>query len=259
MPTLQPPTERCCRKLPDRNGNANACGTSIPDLPPRILDLWSARIIEPQTGVANPQPCATMPPMSALPLADSVTPEEYLRAERGAETKSDYLNGIVVTAMAGAKHRHNLVAGNILRHLGNALADRPCIVYGSDMKVRVEKANIFRYPDISALCGPIDFHDDNEDAYGNPQFIVEVLSPSTRGIDKHEKFAEYRLIETFTEYLLVEPERIEAELHRKGPDGRWTRATFTEPDDLIALESIGVTLRLKSLYEKVVFPDGGSR
>lgn len=191
--------------------------------------------------------------MSALPQPSFLTPEEYLRAERQADFKSDYLNGIVV-AMAGAKHRHNLVAGNTFRHIANGFSGRPCVVYGSDMKVRIEKANIFRYPDLSAVCGPIDFYNESEDSYCNPQFLCEVLSESTRILDRREKFAAYRLIDTFSEYLLLDPDRIEAELHRKGPEGGWTAATYTDPDDYIILESIGITLRLSSLYEKVEFP-----
>jgi len=193
--------------------------------------------------------------MSALPKSSYLTPDEYLRLERLAEAKSDYLNGIVI-AMAGARYNHNVVAGDTYRHIGNALADRPCVVFGSDMKVRIEKANCFRYPDVSALCGPIDFYDQTQDVYTNPRFICEVLSDSTRAIDRHEKFAEYRLIESFAEYLLIEPERIEAELHRKSPDGGWTFSTFTGVDDAIELESIGVTLRLGDLYAKVEFPVG---
>ena len=193
--------------------------------------------------------------MSALPRPSYLSPEEYLRLERDAPFKSDYLNGIVVEAMAGARHRHNLVAGNTHGEIRNALRGRPCIVYGSDMKVRIHKANLFRYPDVSAVCGPIDFFDEIEDAYSNPQFICEVLSPSSRSLDRHEKFAEYRLIDTFSEYLLIDPDRMEAELHRKNPDERWACASYTEPVDLIRLESIGVTLRLGDLYEKVEFPE----
>lgn len=191
--------------------------------------------------------------MSALPRLSYLTPDEYLRAEREAEFKSDYLNGIVVTAMAGAKYRHNVIAGHVARLIGNAFEHRPCVVFGSDMKVRSERANVFRYPDISALCGPIDFYDATEDAYRNPRFIGEVLSESIRSIDRHEKFAEYRMIDSFTEYLLLETERMEAELHRKSPDARWTCDTFTSPDDRIELESIEVVLRLGDLYAKVEF------
>ncbi len=192
--------------------------------------------------------------MSAPRRPSDWTPEDYLRAEREAVIKSDYLNGIVVEAMAGARHRHNLVAGNTYGEIRSALKGRPCIVYGSDMKVRIEKANLFRYPDVSAVCGPIHFYDEVEDAYGNPQFLCEVLSPSTRSLDRHEKFAEYRLIDTFSEYLLIEPDRMEAELHRKDAEGRWTCDGYTDPDQAIVLESLGVTLRLGDLYEKIEFP-----
>lgn len=191
--------------------------------------------------------------MSALPKSSYLSPIEYLSLEREAETKSDYLNGIMV-ALAGAKYRHNVFVGNINRVIGNAFVDWPCVVFGSDMKVRIEKANCFRYPDISALCGPIDFYDGEEDVYGNPWFICEVLSPSTRHVDQNEKFAKYRLIDSFTEYLMLEQDSMKAELHRKDQEtGRWTTDEYTQPSDQIELQSIQVELKLADLYAKVDF------
>lgn len=195
--------------------------------------------------------------MTALPQQSYLSPHEYLDIERLAETKSDYLNGIMV-AMAGARYRHNLVAGALNRLIGNAFVDRPFIAFGSDMKVRIEKANVFRYPDTSALCGPIDFYDATEDSYHNPAFIGEVLSESTRRIDRNEKFAEYRLLDSFREYLLVEPDEVMAELHRKDGDGRWTVEVFQNLDDEIHLESIDVVIGVKDLYAKVTFPEVGN-
>ena len=194
--------------------------------------------------------------MTALPEESYLSPQEYLEIERVAETKSDYLNGIIV-AMAGAKYRHNLVAGALLRLIGNAFVDRPCVAFGSDMKVRIEKANVFRYPDASALCGPIDFFDDSEDVYCNPVFIGEVLSDSTRRIDRNEKFAEYRLLDTFREYLLLEPDEPMAELHWKNDDGKWKGEIFQSLDDEMHLKSIDVAIKLKDLYAKVTFPEKG--
>lgn len=156
--------------------------------------------------------------------------------------------------MAGAKCRQNLVSAELLGRIGIAFEGRPCVVFGSDMKVRIEKANVFRYPDASALCGSIDFFDGAEDAYSNPVFIAEVLSESTRHIDRNEKFAGYSFLDSFTEYLLVESDEIAAELHRKGEDGRWTCESYSNPDDELRLESIGVSLRLGNLYAKVEFP-----
>jgi Uma2 family endonuclease len=65
-----------------------------------------------------------------------ISPEEYLAIERKAEYKSEYINGQMY-AMAGGTPEHNLVAGNALTALNIALRERPCLVFNSDMKVRV--------------------------------------------------------------------------------------------------------------------------
>jgi Uma2 family endonuclease len=191
--------------------------------------------------------------MSALAKPSNfVTPEQYLALERAAEERSEYFNGVIV-AMAGSTSNHALIVGNIYVNLHLQLRDRPCRVYGSDMKVRIERANSFRYPDLSALCGPVAFHDATQDAYLNPSFLCEVLSPSTEAYDRGDKFALYRLLDSFVEYLVVAQDRRWAQLHRRAKDGGWECLEFTEPDDQIALASIGCTLRLGDLYEKVEF------
>ena len=101
---------------------------------------------------------------------------------------------------------------------------------------------------------PSIFYDETEDVYCNPAFICEVLSQSTRRIDQNEKFAEYRLIESFSEYLLLEQTEMRAELHRKGADGGWTCAEYTSPEGRISLESISVDILLSDIYAKVEFP-----
>jgi Uma2 family endonuclease len=182
--------------------------------------------------------------------ADFVSPDEYLVRERAAECRSEYLNGVIV-AMAGGTFAHDLICGNVQRHLGNQLAARPCYVFSSDMKVRIARANLFRYPDVSAVCGPVLFHDHLQDAYENPSLIVEVLSPTTERYDRTEKFALYRFLDSLTEYLLIAQDRCHAQLFRNQPGGSWTEQTYTSPESLIVLESIGYTLELGQLYEKV--------
>ena len=188
--------------------------------------------------------------MSALPRCDFLSPEEYLVRERAAETRSEYWNGFV-EAMAGASFEHNVIKHNVERLLGNQLATRACFVFSSDMKVRIERANLFRYPDVSVVCGPVAFYDEERDVYTNPALIVEVLSSSTRSVDRNAKFALYRLIDSFREYLLIAQEHLEVELFRKQPDGRWTSAVYADANDVVALESVNCTLRVGDLYAKV--------
>ncbi len=177
--------------------------------------------------------------MSALrESAELVTAEEYLVQERAAEFRSEYFNGSVV-AMAGGGMDHALISCEIVYRLRNQFEGRPCMVFNSDMKVRIDRANAFRYPDVSALCGPVFLHDRGRDAFCNPALIVEVLSSSTAALDRGVKFAIYRLLDSLVEYLLVEQESRRAELFRK------------QPDDVISLESVGATLRLADIYAKV--------
>jgi Uma2 family endonuclease len=188
-----------------------------------------------------------------LSRQEILTTEEYLARERAALERNEYLNGIVV-AMAGGTFLHDLVKVNLQSNLVAQLKGRPCYVFTSDMKVRIERANLFRYPDLSALCGPILFHDEQKDAYGNPALIAEILSPSTSRYDRTEKFALYRFLDSLVEYLLVAQDRQHAELLRKGADGQWTAQIFSSAEETLLLESIGCTLRLGDLYDKVPLP-----
>src|SRR5215813_12650657 len=96
-----------------------------------------------------------------------ITPEEYLRWERKSETKSEYHDGELV-AMAGASWEHNLITGNIGRHLGNQLEGRRCVVVTSDMRVRVPECNRYYYPDVVVVCGEPQFEDSELDTLLNP-------------------------------------------------------------------------------------------
>lgn len=183
-----------------------------------------------------------------------LTAEEYLQLERHAEFKSEYVNGHIY-AMAGAKVNHNRISANALRSLGNQLASRPCEAFGSDMKVRINKANAFRYPDVSALCGPILFHDQIQDAYCNPSVIVEVLSPGTELLDRGDKFTLYRLLDTLVEYVLICQDRMEVEVFTRDEGERWSSTVYNEAADSFYLSSIDCTLPLADLYEKVTLSD----
>lgn len=173
--------------------------------------------------------------MSTATIVDRVSPADYLKAEREAEHRHEFLDGEVV-AMAGGSRAHNLLATRIARLLGNHLEGSPCRVFQSDMKVRVERANRFYYPDIMVCCDPLP-PDADDDFETGPCLLVEVLSPATAANDDGEKRVNYQTLDSLREYLLLDPETGTAVLYRRG--GRfWTRYSLTGDDDL-ELESIG--------------------
>jgi Uma2 family endonuclease len=195
------------------------------------------------------------PAMSALRQPQSLlTVEEYLERERVAPFRREFVNGTVV-AMADGTANHQRIAGNIYAVLRAQLRSRPCEAFTSDLKVRLDKANAFRYPDVSGLCGPILYHDKTRDAYCNPAMIVEVLSATTEAYDRGEKFMLYRLLDSLFEYLLVRQDRMETEVWTRGGDNRWTSVIYNEPSDIITLKTLSCTLTLADIYEKVEFGD----
>ena len=80
------------------------------------------------------------------------TPEEYLAMELVAEEKHEYVDGFII-AMSGASPAHVDIESNVFLSLGNALRGRPCRVYTSNMRVRIDVVGQYRYPDLTAACG----------------------------------------------------------------------------------------------------------
>ena len=137
--------------------------------------------------------------------------DDWLAAERAApEGRSEYADGEIF-AMSGGSERHNLIATNIVRELGNQFKGRPCYVYASDMKVRIASAKVGAYPDVMAICGERQFYDERRDMVVNPTLIVEVLSDSTEAYDRGDKFAHYRSLPSLKSYLLISQNRVGAE------------------------------------------------
>jgi Uma2 family endonuclease len=177
--------------------------------------------------------------------------DDWLADERAAfESRSEYVNGEVF-AMTGASEAHNLIVTNTVRELSTQMKGRPCRVYANDMKVRIRAANEGRYPDLIALCGERDFHDGRRDVILNPALVVEVLSDSTEAYVRGKKSAAYRLIPSLGDLLLLSQHEVHAELYTRQADGRWLLEDFTALTDRVPLESVGCTLSLAEVYDKV--------
>lgn len=180
---------------------------------------------------------------------DFVTPQEYLKLEREAEFRHEYLNGEIFE-MAGGTKRHSLLSTNLARLIGNQILDRNCNVFDSDMRIRIPNEN-YTYADIVALCGEEHFEDETEDTLLNPSVIFEVLSRSTEAYDRGAKFEQYQTIESLQEYVLITQEPFRVEQFVRQDVNAWTYFEFRKPEDLVRLNSIDCELRLKDIYHKV--------
>ena len=114
---------------------------------------------------------------------------------------------------------------------------------------------LFAYPDLVVVCGALQFHDQVQDVLVNPRVILEVLSPSTEAFDWEEKFHRYRRgLPTLTDYVLVAQDRPVIDHYHRTKTGRWEVDTLEGLGARLRLPSIGCTVALDAVYERIVFP-----
>jgi Uma2 family endonuclease len=147
----------------------------------------------------------------------------YLAAEEVSETRHEYLRGEVF-AMAGGTPEHAALMAAISAELIVALRGRPCRVYSSELRIRIDATDMSTYPDVSVVCGELKTSTIDRNAATNPILIVEVLSDSTEAYDRGEKFSHYRRLPSLREYLLLSQHQPRIESYRKNAQGVWELA-----------------------------------
>lgn len=182
-----------------------------------------------------------------------MTEAEYLAFEETSEIKHEYVAGQVY-AMTGAGWNHNLINGNTQATLNIQLADKSCFVMSSDLRLKVTSKKVsFRYPDTMVICGEPDFVEKRRDTVKNPTIIIEVLSPSTALTDHNEKLDEYIKIESVQAYVLISQHEAKVEVYTRDTAEEWRYIQKKGLDAGVELDSIGCTLALSKIYEKVDF------
>lgn len=181
--------------------------------------------------------------MLAPPL-NTISVDDYLAGERLSTQKYEYVAGQVY-AMAGASLSHNRITRNLSALLWSALRVQPCEPLTSDMLVKTANDR-FRYPDLVVVCDG-DHSDDNY-VRENPVLIVEVISESTRRKDKTEKRLEYLALPSLLEYVLIEQDIAEVTVYRR--NASWQPSYYYLGQEVL-LESIGVTVLVEGIYERV--------
>ncbi len=188
------------------------------------------------------------------------TIDEYLQMEAGAKQRNEYRDGRIIPK-AGGSPEHSLIIANVIGELGNRLKGKPCRVYDSNLRIRVPRTPLYTYPDVSVICGQMQF--DPEDAgrttATNPRLIVEVLSAATEADDRGEKFRRYLSLASLEEYVLVSQVRPLVETFTRQGDGSWRFATASGLEDRATLTSVEAQLPLLEIYTGVQFPPEDER
>ena len=153
----------------------------------------------------------------------------------------------------GGSLNHNSISGNIFGQLYLALKSRKCRIFNSDMKLSIPTKNAFVYPDSMVICGEIHLLENRTDVVENPVLVIEVLSKSTAQYDRKEKFELYQTLPSVQEYILIAQDEYRVDLYQKTKQSQWEQTVYQEFTDTLKLNSIGVSIPIEEIYEKIVF------
>jgi len=180
------------------------------------------------------------------------SPQEYLELEVNSEIRHEYINGLIIP-MTGGTPNHNQLAGNFYAMLNFALKRQPYQVFVTDQRLWIPTRKIHTYPDIMVVKTPLEYQEGRTDTLVNPVMIAEVLSKSTKGYDRDEKFAAYRTIPSLQEYILIDQYTMHIEQYFKTDNNQWIFSEFTDGNINLNLASISCQMILSDIYDKVDF------
>ncbi|MBL8212506.1 MAG: Uma2 family endonuclease [Bryobacterales bacterium] len=181
-----------------------------------------------------------------------LTEEQFLERERTAECKSEFVNG-EVHAMSGGTVAHSLIKLNLYGELRNRLRNTSCLVFDSDLMVKVEATGLMTYPDVSVACGGQVPSKTSELMLLTPMVLIEVLSPTTEAWDRGGKWRHYQRIPSLQEYLLVSQHQPQVERFARRDDGRWLLDTYDHLDAEVPIDATGIRVPLHEIYRGVTF------
>ncbi|MBD2163524.1 Uma2 family endonuclease [Calothrix membranacea FACHB-236] len=180
------------------------------------------------------------------------SPEEYLELEVNSEERHEYIDGQIIP-MTGGTPNHNQITLNFSGALNFVLKRQPYQAFVTDQRLWIPNKRIHTYPDVMIVKTPLEYQEGRRDTLVNPIFIAEVLSKSTKSYDRDEKFAAYRTIPSFQEYVLIDQYRMHVEQYFKTENNKWIFSEYEDGDVILSLAAVSFQITLADIYDKVDF------
>lgn len=141
-------------------------------------------------------------------------------------------------AMAAPGLAHQTVVGELFRQIANHLVDKPCRPFVAPFDVRLPRGNeadddvtTVVQPDITVVCDPAKL--DERGCRGAPDWVIEVLSPSTAAKDQIQKLAAYERAGV-CEVWLVHPTDHVISVYTLSADGGYGKPAIHETTGTLA-------------------------
>lgn len=181
------------------------------------------------------------------------TVAEYFELDGASDQRHEFVDGEIF-AMSGGTANHNRITVDLGLALGNALrtGNAPCEVFSTDMRLYIQKANAYTYPDVMLVCGHIEFQPGRRDVLTNPTILFEVLSDSTSSYDHTRKFALYRQLPSLREYVMLDQDRDSVECFRRAESNLWVFQAYESLTDNLELPTAALEIPVSTIYARVV-------
>lgn len=163
------------------------------------------------------------------------------QSEFGTAWRYELVRGAIV-AHAAPSPEHGVILGNLAGELHSRLRDHAeCrSEVGSGAVPQYEQRDTARIPDAMIRCGQ------------HPRVLFEVVSPSDLQHKRQwdQKRADLQAVEGVQEIVEIYQDEMLAHAYRRhGAD--WVFESIAGPEAQMALPSVGITLPLVALYERV--------
>jgi Uma2 family endonuclease len=176
--------------------------------------------------------------MSPLPAENSYTYADLLMWDDDTRYELHYGQPVALASPSG---EHQAVAGELYFQLRQYLSGKTCKAYFAPLDVRLfeqteeppEDVDTVVQPDLMVVCDPNKV--DRRGIHGAPDLVVEILSDSTRRVDRLVKYQLYQRAGV-PEYWIVDPAGKTVAVHRL-QDGQ-----YGSPDLYLAGDTVPVSV-----------------
>jgi Uma2 family endonuclease len=150
-----------------------------------------------------------------------------------------------VVAMAPERLGHTRAKSEAWLALRTAIRERdlPCEAISDGASVRIDDQTVYE-PDVLVRCGPKAPSD--VVTLEDPVIVVEVVSPSSRGVDTGTKLADYLGLPSLRHYLVLETEGRTVTHHRRDEGGRIETRVLR--DGTLGLDPPGIEIAVADVF-----------
>jgi Uma2 family endonuclease len=176
----------------------------------------------------------------------------YLKREENSTELHEYYDGII-TKLPPANGPHNIISANIGTAIktGSKGKDKKLHILGGKQLIYSSSLNYAVYPDVSVVIDTPLFWDNDQFLLMSPVLIVEIFTKNPKKLSRTTKFADYKTLESFKEYVLIDQNKCYIETYFKEKQGVWHGTDYTDINASLYLKSLDCSIALTDIYENI--------